>query len=199
MKIVMQFIPISSFEPNKKYDLSIAKSNPAYLAPLAGGNRDTIYNLDGLLSFSGNKNEYDSYIQLYRNGIIETVNSALLATFSKQLLIPSVHTKNYEHLIIQYYIQYCSLIEKMKIEPPIFFYLTFIGMKGYKMESSQIGLRYHEITIDRDLLLLPEILLEDYNFNAKKQLKPLFDMVWNACGFERSLNFNETGQWIGPT
>lgn len=45
--------------------------------------------------------------------------------------------------------------------------------------------------IDRDVLSLPEVVIEDleYEDQAPKLLKPCFDAVWNACGFAGSLNF----------
>ncbi|MBU7009184.1 MAG: hypothetical protein HXS46_00730 [Theionarchaea archaeon] len=49
-------------------------------------------------------------------------------------------------------------------------------------------------TIDRDVLALPEIMIENYDIIARDILKPCFDSIWNACGFPRSLNYNEAGE-----
>ena len=51
-------------------------------------------------------------------------------------------------------------------------------------------------TIDSDILLLPEIVIEDYEVSAKDILRPCFDSIWNACGFPRSLNYNDAGEWV---
>ena len=48
----------------------------------------------------------------------------------------------------------------------------------------------------RDILLLPEIVIEDYEVSAKDILRPCFDSIWNACGFPRSLNYNDAGEWV---
>ena len=50
-------------------------------------------------------------------------------------------------------------------------------------------------TIDRDILLLPEIILENYDIKAEKILKPCFDSIWNACGFSGSFYYNDEGEW----
>jgi len=50
-------------------------------------------------------------------------------------------------------------------------------------------------TIDRDILLLPEIIIESYEVSAEKVLRPLFDSIWNACGFPRDLYYNDNGEW----
>lgn len=43
----------------------------------------------------------------------------------------------------------------------------------------------------------PEIVIEDSEIDVEKILKPWFDMVWNACVFSRSLNFDDSGKWTG--
>ncbi len=52
-------------------------------------------------------------------------------------------------------------------------------------------------TIDRDILLLPEIVIESYDVIAEDILRPCFDSIWNACGFPRSPNYDDTGEWVG--
>jgi hypothetical protein len=49
--------------------------------------------------------------------------------------------------------------------------------------------------IDRDMLLLPEVVIENYNVEAQHILKPCFDSIWNACGLSESLNYDENGDW----
>ncbi len=51
-------------------------------------------------------------------------------------------------------------------------------------------------TIDRDILLLPEVVIESYDVSAKDVLRPCFYAIWNACDFPRSLNYNDAGEWV---
>ena len=50
--------------------------------------------------------------------------------------------------------------------------------------------------IDREILLLPETIVESYETKAEKILRPCFDSIWNACGFPKSLNYNDAGDWV---
>ncbi len=52
--------------------------------------------------------------------------------------------------------------------------------------------------IDRPVLVLPDVLIEDYTVNVPTALRPIFDAVWNATGFDRSFNYDEAGNW-NPT
>ncbi len=74
--------------------------------------------------------------------------------------------------------------------------MTLVGVKGYSIavRESWVGEVY---TIDRDILLLPEIAIERYDVRAENLLRHCFDSVWNACGFPRSLNYDDAGEWVG--
>ena len=50
-------------------------------------------------------------------------------------------------------------------------------------------------TIDRDILQLPEVIIESYDVRAADVLKPFFDSIWNACGFKKSFNYNDNDEW----
>jgi len=50
-------------------------------------------------------------------------------------------------------------------------------------------------TIDRDILLLPEVLVDEFSAETPQVLRPAFDALWQACGFERSQNYDASGNW----
>lgn len=49
--------------------------------------------------------------------------------------------------------------------------------------------------IDREHLILPDRLAESLDFDAAFFLRPCFDYIWNACGYDRSRNYDEKGNW----
>lgn len=50
--------------------------------------------------------------------------------------------------------------------------------------------------IDRDVLLVPEVVVEDFNVASDQVMKPIFDAVWNAAGWPGSHNYDNAGNWI---
>jgi hypothetical protein len=85
----------------------------------------------------------------------------------------------------------------LNVELPVFIFLSLVGVKGYSMAVNRRAFYIDEVhTIDRDVLLLPEIVIESYNVIAKNVLRSCFDSIWNACGFPRSLNYDDTGEWM---
>ena len=75
-------------------------------------------------------------------------------------------------------------------------FLTFVDVKRCVLVSSgRSPLRVLE-WLD-DTLVLPEVVIEDRADQLEKVLKPLFDTVWNAFGFNRSSNYDAEGNWVG--
>jgi len=193
-RIVLHIIPIISFNPAQSYDIGKIASPPAKLKPIYCSGWNDRYNLDGFLSYSGGRNDKShSYVQLFRNGIIEAVEGLLLEPHGDKLLIPSIA---YERELILSLEEYLSLLKILDVEPSIFVFLTLLGVKGYSMGIDTWRYAIEEIhTIDRDILLLPEVVLESFDIKAEEVLKPCFDCIWNACGFSKSFNFNDDGEW----
>jgi hypothetical protein len=188
-RIALHIIPIISFYPGQNYNIhskfcGMGKLSPIY-PPGIGGYR---YNFDGFLTHSANiKGKTSSYVQLFRNGVIEAVEASLLEPRGGKLQIPSIA---FEEAIIHSLHEYLSFLKTLGVEPPIFVFLALLGVNGYSMSEHQSD------TIDRDVILLPEIVIESYEVKAEDVLKPCFDSIWNACGFPKSFNYDSTGKWV---
>ena len=193
-KIVLHLIPIISFNPAQSYEISIITSRHEKLMPIYCSGWNHRYNLDGFLAYSGGREgKSHSYVQLYRNGIIEAVEGLLLAP-QGTLLIPSIA---YERELISSLDDYLHILKTLEVEPPIFVFLSLLGVAGYSMSDSKSRFgAYDRHIIDREFLQLPEVVVENYDdAKAEKILKPCFDSIWNACGFPRSFNYNDEGEW----
>jgi len=193
-KIVLHLIPVLSFNPAQSYGVSQIASHPGEMPPIYCSGWNSRYNLDGFLTFSGGQEEKShSYVQLFRNGIIEAVEGLLLEPHEGKLLIPSIA---YEEKLIKSLSDYLSRLKTLNVEPPIFVFLTLLGVKGYSMAVNTWRFWIHEVhTIDRDVLLLPEVIVENYDVRADQVLKPCFDSIWNACGFPGDLYYNDADEW----
>lgn len=191
-KIALHLIPLSAFNPRHNYDM---KQLSLYdIQPIYSTSFNKRYNIDGLLTYSSfpRKNRSFSYVQLYRNGIIEAVNSYLLWSESDEKIIPITAV---ERVLIEAVQRYFEVYRKFNIETPVFLFLTLIEVKDYVFPKDRKLSIYEVFPIDRDIVQIPEIIIEDYNFNPPQILKPIFDSIWNACGFERSFNYTKDGKW----
>lgn len=82
----------------------------------------------------------------------------------------------------------------------MFILITLTGVKGAKLYLSSPFYSHDYFPIDRDILLLPDILINELSTKPTKneiakKLKPIFDVVWNACGVKRAYTFDDNGDW----
>lgn len=183
-KIVLHLLPIISFTPAQSYDISKIASNSSKITTISGPIPDERYNIDGFLTYSSY-----SYTQLFRNGIIEAVYGLRSEEIYKEKFIYPTYEKN----LIKALDIYLSTLKSLGVVPPIFVSLALHGVKGYLMDYATEKVQ----RIDRDVLLIPEVLIESYNVSAKDVLRPCFNSIWNACGYPRSFNYDDKGKWVG--
>jgi hypothetical protein len=123
---------------------------------------------------------------MLRTGGIEFVDGwALSPERGTPFNIPSC---GYEKVLVEAFSNLLKTLVFMCSEPPAVCNLGFVGVNGYSLSGSPAKL-------DRDVMMLPPIMVEDFSASAPATLKPLFDMVWNTFGRERSLNYDRVGVW----
>ena len=88
-------------------------------------------------------------------------------------------------------------MRELGVVPPVLFLISLLGVKGSFMWVGRLGHSGHSAPklFDRDTLVIPDIVIDDLDCNVSRTLRPAFDMIWNACGYERSFNYNEDGDW----
>jgi hypothetical protein len=187
-KLVLHLVPLGAFDPSVGYDLSGLAGEAGMLEPLgAHGWNGPRYNFDGLLTYSDRQGASSSYLQLFRTGVIETVNTSLLC---EEKTIPGVA---YEQSLMSAVKKYFSIEKQLGVEPPLFIMLSLLGVKGYRIRSEAYW--DGERPIDRDAIIIPEVLVESLEAKPSSVLRPIFDAVWNAAGWPGSANYEREGKW----
>lgn len=51
--------------------------------------------------------------------------------------------------------------------------------------------------MEKNDLFLPDILIDDIDSDASQILHPIFDIIWQGFGWERSINYDGNGNWVG--
>ena len=193
-KAVIHLIPLNSFSKGE-YNLPSLPNDwriISKLIPMWCYSHGCHYNADGLRVFCHPRDQFGSYVQLFREGIIE----ATVVSYSNNNE-KNIHSIYNEEEIVSYISQYLEVLNELNVDTPIFIFLTLTGVKGYKMPRRSSNLSTDETKIDRDVLLLTNVVLENYDNKVENLLKPIFDAMWNACGFEKSDKYDKKGEWIG--
>ncbi len=127
-----------------------------------------------------------SYTQLFRNGVIEVASyivSTKVGSGSQKAINPT-----YESEIIAVFGKYLETLDMLEITPPVFVLTSLCGVKGCRMWVPPMNSE-SEYSIDRDVLLLPEVTIDDYAGKPETLLKPVFDAAWNAVNYVGSVNY----------
>ncbi len=194
-KMVLHLIPVISFNPAQRYDISKIIYN-SKIKPMYCATYNYRYNFDGILTYRiGREEKSYTYVQIFKNGIIEAVEAHLLDPIHKNGKL-SFFSYDYEETLIKFLPDYLSILKMLNVDLPIFIFLSLVGVKGYSMGYDRTFWNDEVFTIDKDILLLPEVVIENYDVIAKDVLRPCFDSIWNACGLPRSFNYDDDGEWV---
>jgi hypothetical protein len=190
--VVLHCIPLDSFASQTQYDVLPFYENPTWLLPMGTTSVGRRLNLEGLISY-GTHQPCHTYTQLYRNGVIEAVNGKILAhDYKGRLVIPSI---SFEQYVFGYLPSCFQALQRLGSGAPVAVALTLLKARGLTMGVDTRGFEMGD-PIDKDTIVLPESVVEDLSIPVGKVLRPLFDVVWNACGLPRSENFDSDGNWI---
>ena len=104
--------------------------------------------------------------------------------------------RGFEEKILTKVSAFLATQKRLGVEPPFLLMLSALGIFGYTIDVPL----YSDIShpIDRDALLIPEVLAENSESDLSEMMKPAFDAIWNATGIEGSPHYDAEGKWKKP-
>ena len=182
--MVVHVLPLNSFLANTAIDVAKLYGHTEQLRPIGASGWDSRINLDGIVNFASSS--YSTYVQVFRSGAIESVSA--LPRDNDRMIIRSVA---YERALIKSLREYMAFAGIFEIDPPYYVFLSFLSVSGcrFGVQGSP--------TLQEDMLILPEVVVQNRDEKPHEILRPIFDMVWNSFGFPRSKNYNDSGDWVG--
>lgn len=186
-KIVLHIVPFGATSGHSMVDvvalLKALRSSRAYLPPLLDTGCSWRLNLDGLLAYQGDTR----YLQVFRTGFVET--AAILDHIDGAYYLG----RDYEVSVLRSLNGSLSALDLLGVAPPFIVGLSILGAQGVRFTPSA---RYVDRVFEDLNVIVPETVL-DGTAGLAESMKPVFDTVCNAIGVERSLSYNEEGQWVG--
>jgi hypothetical protein len=192
---------VPSFTNEVKIGISDIKTNMTYLEPLATDGFNHRINFDGFLTYNTYKDtkECYSYCQTFTSGLIEAIRVYDLDESKDNKYFTIVGE---EKEVILSTLRYFKALAQFKIQGLVWVCISVMGAKGVNLFREQINTWNKATPIDRDVLLLPEIPIEDYSIysdfkSLAREFRHAFNSVWNAGGFAGSPNYDEKGDFKG--
>jgi len=192
--VVIHILPLAAFNQQIEVDLTNLRSRTDItdlVVPIASGGWDRGFNFDGYFSYNTpSKDKSMGYVQLFRNGCIEATDTALLLDHegnSKRF------HQEVESAISEAMARFLQIVQKINVPPPFFAMLALLNVRGYRIYHGNSPTRTGARALDRDQLVFSEAMVVDGEVDCFKLLKSSYDVLWQACGYDRCLNYDENG------
>lgn len=188
-KLILHIIPLSAFTAYNALDITTCYYDSQFPYPLGRVGGGKFVMIDGVVCFGTQADQTAyKYTLVFRNGILESVSTFL--PLREQKVVPAI---GYEEDLIKALPDYLKFLTGYGIEPPFYLFVTLVNMKGYLLGGPNI--RSEPLRLN--IIQPPEIVLETIDNPPHTILRPAFDMIWNAFGALRSLNYDQSGNWKG--
>jgi Putative DNA-binding domain len=195
-RLVLHIIPFSAFGAENGLDLKRMRGQD--LIPIWCSGCNDGYNVDGYWTSSGG-NGRGGYVQVFRNGIIESAAGDVRAKTDEGLLV--LYAEGVEDNIATKFEKYMSALSHAEVSPPMLVMLAGVRMVGTVVIGKPNAALIAKRPLRKSDLLLPVVTIEDYGGleDYRQSLRPIFDAVWNAAGYEASRSYRPDGGWARLT
>lgn len=195
-KIVLHIVPFSAFSLDSSLDAKAIYDKRLNLNLLYGGSDSIRYNVDGVVNIGIRQQEVEhgtsGYCQVFRSGNVESVDTVIISDGDERKLIASLL---FEQAVVSSVQEFMNVFASLNVSPPFVVAVALLGVRGFQMASPQNRMKFSNTPIDRDDLILPEILIMEHGSDAGLAMRPIMDAAWNASGWEGSPNYDENGDW----
>ena len=178
-KAVIHMIPFQSFDPGFHIDWASVRDR-VWLRPLGAiriNNPSYRFNFDGKLSVSQDGKELHGYLQLFTDGILETIDVYGMTPLPGQTISVA-----FEENLVKFLDQYFKSLEVLGVGLPLAIAYSWIGVHGCRVENHN-HCAGPEL-IDRDDLILPEEVINRVEQDVPASQRRILDTIWRAAGFE---------------
>lgn len=200
---VVHYIPISTLNGSKTNLLPQTKikeeMNNCSSKALGVGYEKTI-TIDSV-SIKHNLGGTSAIANYKTNGIIEKATTRF---FRKQFEFTDIsprkimdYINGYQLIdsLIKDFYEVRKYYEKVEVDTPILVCCSILNSANYTIPTNM----FHDVLnkIDRDMLYINNLYVENFDKSIEEILKPIFDSIWNACGYEQCPAYDENKKYIG--
>lgn len=198
---VIHYIPLSALNDTNHLSINEIKQamNKANSMALGYGYSKRI-TLDGI-AMDYKEDKRSSFALYKNNGVIEKATTNF---FKKEYTVTSIYPNPVIDMINGYQIltKVISDFNEVKeyyisvgINAPVIITCSILNAQGFTIPTRD----WYEILgkIDRDVLMIDNLYVENLNNETELILKPVFDSIYNACGYEKCPAYDSNDNYIG--
>jgi len=201
---VMQAIPLQAFRSKDFMSITHIKDSITKSGDRAFRNGyDMQICIDGI-ALKPPQNSYGKQSSAighyYTNGVVEKATSKFFNPyFESSNVKPSVKLKMiYKQPLVKEIIKNVGGIllyyKELGVAPPIVLSCSIINGEGFTMPvDNWLDV---EGEIDRSLLLVPNLLINEFETKIEEIIQPILDSIWNSCGFSKCQFYDDEGNFL---
>lgn len=194
-KLIVHLIPIEAVTTSNTHSIKDLEQR-SNLEPFLSGGWNHSINKHGFYTYAttyfGDKGNPPGYVQFFKNGIIESVDTEMLNKRYDKYIPGIAFERDILHLIDS---KYKVALKELGIKLPFAISITLTDVEDYYISMNPKASRGK---IRDRILKLPSVVVNSWDGNIGKALRPSFDYLWNNCGVAESPNYDAEGNW-GPT
>lgn len=193
----VQLVPYSSFDdPTIIFNLSEVHRIAGAFERGVISNRELIFDSEGFVQVMD-----ESFMRINHKSVFEYVTVDGFIPDEKR---PNIMIGIVEPLIIKALNYGLTFMKKLNVPSPVLLKVGVSQCKGYRLfvdsevqnrnREILLGLNSHEIKSETVISHLTRI--DDYDGKAEGFLLGAFNLLWNAGGYPKSLNYDDNGEYI---
>jgi len=197
VRLITHVMPLID-EGDAALDLATLQSSMAIAPPMPRGASafgwSHRYNLDGFVTFPFDQDsaEAESYYQAFRLGGFEAVVPMPRMGHTP----PRLYVYWVENRFVDCARLFLKALTSLRVSGPVVCMMSLTGARGYQVYASDgVMARLRDTTIDRNVVVLPDVVFESERENVTGALRASFDVLWQAGGWERSHGYDAQGTW----
>lgn len=203
-RVVLHLVPLWSLGSESQLDVNDILGRKEYFRPIEFKSPQYRVNIDGVVSslvpqsgVLGHGVNRKEYCQVFRSGSIELVTSRYFYN-SRAGNWTGLNANRVESVLIQSIERYLRGLGELNVQLPVIVMVCICGCRDVYLVpdpdtpwSDPIG------QFDRDLLVLPNVLINSYEENVSQSIRAICDSLWNAAGAAGSQFYDQSGKWKG--
>jgi len=193
-KVIFHALPLNALDVWPVFQTLTENQRMNGMTPMGGHPSDWRYNLDGFVLHTNRDDpSRQTYVQCFRDGGLEAMSGSLLDGDPQR---GGFYGWSVELNVLQAVMRWQQHVwPVLGVAGPVALGLTLSGVKGLKvlpLSSWNLFPGDHK-ALDRDVVMIPELLVQDLATPAPAMLQPLFDLMWNGGGWSRSPSYSGPG------
>lgn len=187
--LVLHVVPFAAFDLARTIDVREVYGSNSLLPLSEDFAFNRRYNADGVVvSGSTHRFESDTYVQFFRTGIMEYADGVIVYP-GPPAVIPATIV---ERSAVKAVERSLAFLGDLDLGSPVVVALSLISVRGFRIcRTNPLEAIGHEL--DREILHLPELLIDSYPADVPKALRPMLDVLWQAGGIKGSPNLDAGG------